>query len=134
MCGYLLASHGAVLVSLLVSNVPVSLVGISALLLVFSATYHVHSLNRQTGPYPVRGLTYREGQWFVQTEGGERSVSLKGSWVLVNAVGLHLDAEPSIRLLLLPDSCNRGDFRRLRQILRFARSVPGDKNRIERLG
>ncbi len=132
LCLYLLASHVAVLLSVLLCGVDGAPLLAAALLLIASCGYHLISVLRQTGPYPATALACREGQWFLQTHQGERSVILKQSWVLPYAVGVHL--LPGGYRLVLPDSVRDDDFRRLRQILRFAWAVPGVENGVERLG
>lgn len=133
LCAWLLLSHGAVLMCLLVSPLPTLLQLLSVIVLIASALYHVTALFRLSGPYSAQGLAYRAGQWYLQTSAGEQAASLQSSWVLPLAVGMHLNAEVPVRLLILTDSCGRDDFRRLRQILRFARLVPGIENGVERL-
>ncbi|MFT5603238.1 MAG: hypothetical protein ACI9G5_000188 [Paracoccaceae bacterium] len=133
LCAYLLSSHSAVLVCLLFSPLPLLWTAVSALVLLVSAGYQLSSLFRQSGPYSVRGLAWREGRWFVRTAEGEGPAELSRCWVLPAAVGLQFKVTTRFKVLIVPDSCTADDFRRLRQILRFTRSVPGVKDGIQRL-
>lgn len=133
-CAGMLVMHCLVLLSLALSALSTELLALSALILGFSAIYHIYSHVRQTGPYPLRALIYRQGYWFVEDAAGEHSAELLSSWVRPLAVGMELRARSRQRLLVLADSCDSDDFRRLRQILRFARTVPGVENGIDGLG
>ena len=133
-CAGLLLVHGLVLLSLALSALNAGLLAFSTFIVCFSAFYHLHSHIRQTGPYPLRALIYRQGHWCVVDASGELPAQLLSSWVRPLAVGMELRARCRLRLLVLADSCDPDEFRRLRQILRFARTVPGVENGIDGLG
>ncbi len=134
LASYIVLGHSLALLCLLFSGVPFMWMGGLALLLLISGMYHISTLFRQSGPYYVRALAWRAGQWFLVTAEGESEAELLSSWVLPAAVGLQMKARSRFHMLVLPDSCAADDFRRLRQILRFAGSVSGVQDRIERLG
>lgn len=130
LASYLLLSHLAVWACVLASPLPTAVLLAVTVVLLGSAVYQLHSLLRRSGPYSTQALACREGQWYLLTDKGERAATLRRSWVLPLAVGMELQASHQVRLLILPDSCEQDGFRRLRQMLRFARTMPRVENGI----